>query len=98
MKPNTSSRMKRVCVRAVLALSGTLPLFGFLGSCNDKLVGLTQYVDPCTTFLGNCLFPGQFQANAAPIGSAQAYCIDPTCTIPGFCGTVPIGTIRPVCK
>jgi hypothetical protein len=69
-------------------------MMGFLGSCDDQLIALTQYVDPCGTILGNCT-PGSFQANNADLND---WCIDPACTIPGGCGPgQPLGTIRDIC-
>lgn len=75
-------------------LLGSALIVGFLESCDDRLIGLTQYVDPCATILGNCN-PGDFQANNANVGN---YCVDPACTVPGQCGFgQPLGTIRRVC-
>lgn len=77
------------------ALVGTaVPILG-LESCEDRLIGLTQYVDPCGTFLANCA-PGDFQVNAAEVGD---FCVDPACTVPGQCGTgvQPLGTIVNIC-
>ena len=68
--------------------------FGFLGSCDDRLITLTQYIDPCGTILGNCN-PGDFTVNAAGVGD---YCVDPTCTVPGMCGDgQALGTITDIC-
>ena len=68
--------------------------FGFLDSCDDRLLTLTTYVDPCGTFL-TCA-PGDFQVQAAEIGD---YCIDPACTVAGECGQIgpPLGTITDLC-
>ena len=87
---------KSVAIQRRLAalFSGTVLILGFLGSCDDKLVGLTGIIDPCGTILGNCL-PGQIQAENADIGD---YCIDPGCTLPGACGLPPLGTIYNLCK
>ena len=79
-------------------VSGTITLgiipVGFLESCNEKLITATTYVDPCGTVLGNCT-PGSFATNAADVGD---YCIDPSCTVPGQCGTgQPLGTITRIC-
>lgn len=74
-------------------LAGIIPV-GFLESCNNRLTGATQYFDPCGTILGNCQ-PGFFQTSAADVGD---YCIDPSCTVPGLCGTgQPLGTITRIC-
>lgn len=69
--------------------------FGYVGACDDRLVALTNYVDPCGTILGNCA-PGTFQSVNSPLGS---WCIDPACTVPGGCGNAdpPLGTIRDIC-
>lgn len=78
---------------AILLLGGVFQL-GFLDSCNDRLVEVTRFIEPCGTFLANCT-PGSFQANAAEIGD---FCVDPTCTVPGGCGPgQPLGTIRDIC-
>ena len=78
---------------ATLLGCGALTL-GFLGSCEDRLITLTQYVDPCGTILGNCQ-PGDFTVNAAPVGD---YCVDPACTVPGACNDdQPLGTITDIC-
>ncbi len=76
----TTSFGRRLKLTAVLMCGGGLA-WGLLGSCNNKLVGLTQYVDPCGTVF-NCT-PGSFQTNAADVGD---YCVDPLCPIPGECG------------
>ncbi len=63
---------------------------GFIESCDDRLVEMTRYVDPCGTFLANCN-PGDFQVWSADIGD---YTVDPACTVPGQCdGGQPLGTI-----
>ncbi|MBI4717430.1 MAG: hypothetical protein HY763_06475 [Planctomycetes bacterium] len=76
-------------------VAGAVAQLGFVESCDNRLVGLTQYFDPCGTFLANCT-PGSFIANRAEIGD---YCVDPECTVPGGCGTgqQPLGTIRDIC-
>lgn len=67
---------------------------GFVNSCDNRLLGLSQYIDPCGTFLANCQ-PGDFQVNAAGIGD---YCVDPSCTVPGGCGNgQALGTITDLC-
>jgi len=79
-----------------LGLIGACFQLGFLGSCENKLIGFTRYFDPCGTILANCI-PGSFETNAAPLGS---WCIDPTCTVPGQCGdgnTPSLGTVRNIC-
>lgn len=68
--------------------------FGFLGSCNNRLIELTRFVDPCGTFLANCN-PGDFEVNRAAVGD---FCVDPACTVPGQCGGgQPLGTITDIC-
>ncbi|MGB0715578.1 MAG: hypothetical protein ACPGXK_06860 [Phycisphaerae bacterium] len=78
--------------------TGTVFQFGFLEGCNDRLFYLSQFVDPCGTFLANCN-PGDFQARNTTIGDP---CVDPTCTIPGQCGDLenpdePLGTQFRLC-
>jgi len=99
MKLRTNAALKTQLTRFAIGMTSTLPLWGVVNSCNDYLVNATKYVDPCGTILANCV-PGSFQANSAPIGSAQAQCLDPTCTIPGACtpGQPVIGSVRPICK
>ena len=77
-----------------LIASGALS-FGFMGSCDDRLVELTRYVDPCGTVLGNCE-PGYFEVSQADVGD---YCVDPACTVPGQCPDYgqPLGTITDLC-
>jgi len=73
---------------------GSLSILGFLDSCDDLLVNVTRYVDPCGTFLANCT-PGSFETEAAEVGD---YCVDPACTVPGQCGGgQPLGTITDLC-
>jgi len=77
-----------------LGVAGVVLQLGAIGSCDDTLVALTRYVDPCGTVLGNCT-PGSFQANNADVGD---YCVDPACTVPGACNNnQPLGTIRNIC-
>lgn len=76
-----------------LSLAAIIPV-GFIESCDDRLANWSAYVDPCGTVLGNCT-PGTFQVRAADVGD---YCIDPSCTVPGQCGTgQPLGTITRIC-
>lgn len=87
-----SGRSRRTSL-AVLLLGGVFQL-GLLESCNDRLVQVTRFVEPCGTFLANCT-PGSFEVNAADIGD---FCIDPTCTVPGGCDNgQPLGTILDIC-
>jgi len=88
------NRFRRRVLRAVAVLCSGTMLPGFLESCDDRLINITRYVDPCGTFLANCT-PGSFETNAAEVGD---YCIDPTCTVPGQCGPQqPLGTITDIC-
>lgn len=93
-------RCRRLCRRLLVgSLLGGGVMFGFLSDCNDRLVAITNVVDPCGTILANCA-PGDFQVRGAGIGD---FCIDPTCTIPGGCPTgngtfiQPIGTRTDIC-
>ena len=92
-------RMRRIVASTAILVAGTALQFGFVSGCNDRLLGLVDFVDPCLTILGNCA-PGSFQSINAEIGD---FCIDPTCTIPGGCGYVtggggpPLGTQRDLC-
>ena len=73
-------------VFASLAAGTTLALgSGLVESCDNRLIGLTRYVDPCGTQL-SCP-PGSFEANAARINDPG---VDPACVVPG----TPLGTIR----
>ena len=68
--------------------------FGFIDSCDDRLIELTRFVDPCGTVLANCA-PGDFEVNAAEVGD---FCVDPACTVPGQCTLdQPLGTITDLC-
>jgi hypothetical protein len=91
LRASKSARSKAVAALVV----GSVMITGYLESCDNRLVGLTRYIDPCTTFLANCA-PGEFLSNRANIGD---YCIDPACTVPGGCGTglQPLGTVRNIC-
>ncbi len=82
----------------VLVATGAFS-FGFIDSCDDRLIGATRFVDPCGTFLANCA-PGEFEVSAAAVGD---YCVDPACTVPGQCfgqpnqPWPPLGTITELC-
>jgi hypothetical protein len=67
---------------AVAFLIGGCFTLGLIESCDDRLLTVTEWVDPCGTIFANCE-PGDFQVNAA---GAPAYCLDPACTVPGQCG------------
>lgn len=74
--------------------SGTILPAGFIDSCDETLINLTRYVDPCGTFLANCN-PGDFEVNNAEVGD---FCVDPACTVPGGCNDdQPLGTITDIC-
>jgi len=77
---------------ALLGSGALIP--GFIQSCDDTLIAVTRYVDPCGTILANCN-PGDFEVNNADIGD---YCVDPTCTVPGGCNNgQALGTITDIC-
>jgi hypothetical protein len=79
---------------AAILLGTSFQFLGWLESCDERLLQVSRYVDPCGTFLANCT-PGEFEARAAELGD---YCIDPTCTVPGQCGGgQPLGTITELC-
>lgn len=83
-------------VRAAMAtIATTVFIIGFLQSCDDRLIGLTRFIDPCGTVLGNCA-PGDLETNRADVGD---FCVDPACTVPGQCGTgqQALGTITDIC-
>ncbi len=77
-----------------LFVGTTFQLLGFIDSCDDRLLAISRYVDPCGTLIGNC-FPGDLETNAAEVGD---FCVDPACTVPGQCGGgQALGTITDVC-
>lgn len=77
---------------ALLGSGVVLP--GFLDSCDETLINITRYVDPCGTVFANCA-PGDFEVNNAEVGD---YCVDPACTVPGGCDdNQPLGTITDIC-
>ncbi len=77
-----------------LTLSATF-ILGFLESCDDKMIGLSRFFDPCGTFLANCQ-PGELELRAAGPGDFDVDC---TCTVPGQClgQDINIGTISELC-
>ena len=79
---------------AFVSLVSGLSVLGFLENCNDRLVEVTRFVDPCNTVLFNCV-PGFFETSAADVGD---FCVDPSCTVPGGCGNVALGTVTRVCR
>lgn len=63
-------------------------------SCDNFLVGITRYADPCGTIL-DCP-PGSFAVNAAAVGD---YSVDCTCTVPGACNPgIPLNIITHYCQ
>ena len=79
------SRSRRLGLKFAAAVLGTTPVLGFIETCSDFGVNATRYVDPCGTVFANCA-PNSFYANSLDLGSEEARCWDPTCTIPGACG------------
>lgn len=79
---------------AALLLAGPF-MYGLIESCDDRLVAISRFVDPCGTFLANCA-PGDFEVRAADVGD---FCVDPACTVPGQCPGQgqPLGTIVNIC-
>jgi hypothetical protein len=77
------------------AALGAVFVLGFIDSCDDRLLTVTSFIDPCGTILSNC-DPGYFQTQAAGIGNP---CWDPVCTIPGGCGNLdpPLGSQFDLC-
>ena len=85
---------RRRLTKLVILLSTGALVPALLDSCGDTLIGLSRYVDPCGTILGNC-DPGDLEVNRADIGD---YCVDPACTVPGACNDdQPLGTITDIC-
>ena len=77
----------------ILASGAVVP--GFVESCDDRLIGVTRYFDPCGTIFANCA-PGSFEANAAGVGSWNVDC---TCTVPGACNNdIPQDVIANICR
>ncbi len=74
---------------------GGVFILSFLGDCDNSLVQLTRFVEPCGTVFANCQ-PGDIQVNAADVGD---FCVDPACSVPGGCGNLeqPLGTITDIC-
>ncbi len=77
-----------------LLFAGQL-VYGFIESCDDRLVSISRFIDPCGTFLANCT-PGEFEVRRAEVGD---FCVDPACTVPGQCPDQgqPLGTIINIC-
>lgn len=63
--------------KIVGALFGGGVMFGgFLESCDDRLVELSRFLDPCGTILANCA-PGQIAADRANNGDPCYLCDRP---------------------
>ena len=94
MPSRSDDRQARRRTVFVFLVSG-LSIFGFLDTCNDRLVEVTRFIDPCGTVLFNCV-PGDFETFAADVGD---FCVDPACTVPGQCGNIgpALGTVTNVC-
>lgn len=84
----------RRLVAATLA-GTTFSVLGFIDSCDDRLISISRYVDPCGTILANCV-PGELETSRAEVGD---FCVDPACTVPGQClpAGQALGTITDLC-
>ncbi len=92
MHTGRANGRRRKAAMAALVL-GALWQLGFVQSCDDRLIGLTRFVEPCGTFLANCQ-PGDFLINRSEFGAS----CDPTCVVPGQCGEqAPLSVIRELC-
>ena len=79
--------------KLVALLAGTSFILGFLETCDNRLISLTRFAEPCGTFLANCA-PGDFLLNRSSVGDS----CDVTCTLPGGClDDPPLSTIREFC-
>jgi len=83
---------RRRLATAGLILGGLFAL-GLLQTCDDRLIELSRFIDPCGTLLANCQ-PGDLEVSRAAVGD---FCVDPACTVPGQCGGRALGTITDVC-
>lgn len=93
-KCRTGYAFARRLFRFAAVIAGGAALPGFIESCDNRLIGLTRYFDPCGTILANCA-PGDFVVNRAQVGD---FCVDPACTVPGACNDdQPLGTLTNVC-
>lgn len=81
---------------ALLALGTTFQFLSPAG-CDQALADFTRIFDPCGTIFANCV-PGSFFANTVEIGSHEAQCFDPACTLPGQCGDVLLGAFQDPCR
>jgi len=90
----TGFSFARRFIRLATLLASGAAIPSFFESCDDRLIGVTRYFDPCGTIFANCA-PGDFEVNNAEVGD---YCVDPACTVPGACNDLqPLGTITNVC-
>lgn len=83
------ANMRRRLRTGVCFLLGGVFTLGLIESCDDRMLTVTEFVDPCGTIFANCE-PGYFQLRAA---GAPSYDLDPSCTVPGQCGNDPLGLI-----
>lgn len=97
MDRQDKKRRSRLARLGVLISVGTVYQVFSPAACDRAFVDLTRIIDPCTTILANCA-PGSFFANTVEIGSHEAQCFDPTCTLPGQCGGVPLGSFQDPCR
>lgn len=92
-----NNRTSKLTKLAALFTLGTVFQFFSPAACDQALIDLSRIVDPCGTVFANCA-PGSFFANTVEIGSYDAHCFDPTCTLPGQCGGIPLGTFQDPCR
>ncbi len=88
------NRASKLVKLGVLLCAGTV--YQFAG-CESAFIDLTRVFDPCGTVFANCA-PGSFFANTVEIGSYEAHCFDPACTLPGQCGEIPLGATQNPCR
>ena len=90
-----NSSVQRRVHRLIALIGAGAMTFGILSSCDERMLTIAEYVDPCGTILANCE-PGDLQVQAAAVGD---YCVDPACTVPGQCDGdyVPLGTLTELC-
>ncbi|MCH8148769.1 MAG: hypothetical protein IH987_12355 [Planctomycetes bacterium] len=68
------AKRRRKIVGALLG--GGVMFGGFVESCDNRLIELTRFFDPCGTILANCA-PGQLAAQNADIGDPCYLCTRP---------------------
>jgi len=95
MMAHRKSRVRQRWLGVAALVTGAVFQLGLVESCNDTLLNLTDYVDPCGTFLANCA-PGDFAVFNSQPGN---FCVDPACTLPGQCDNEghPLGTQFDLC-